>query len=60
MKNIKLFGCHDFITGAKIIAVISLVENFVKILVSVMFLVWAAQERKSHKIERGKQAKEAA
>jgi hypothetical protein len=39
MKTFKLFGCQDFITGGKIVAIISLLENFVKIVVSAVFLL---------------------
>jgi hypothetical protein len=41
MKTFKLFGCQDFITGGKIVSIISLLENFVKISVSAVFLLMA-------------------
>lgn len=53
MQKLKLFGCHDFYIGGRIIAFISLVQNFVKVAVSLGFLVWASQQPKTYKVERG-------
>jgi hypothetical protein len=53
MKAFKLFGCQDFITGGKIVSVISLLENFVKIVVSVVFFLWAENEVKTEKMDKG-------
>lgn len=55
MKQFKLFGCHDYLSGGKIIAIISLVENIVKSWVSVTFILWAAMEAGSPKMENGKE-----
>lgn len=54
MTALRLFGCNDYYTGGKIIAIISLVENFVRAAISVAFLVWAVQENQTtYKLERG-------
>lgn len=53
MKNLTLFGCHDFYIGGKIVTIISTLENLLKILLSVIFLTWASQESKSLHLEKG-------
>lgn len=53
MKTFKLFGCQDFITGGKIVSIISLLENFVKIVVSVVFLLLVNFEVKKDVNKRG-------
>lgn len=53
MKKLKLFGCQDFVTGGKIVSIISLLENLVKIVVSVVFLVWAENGVVSEVMNRG-------
>lgn len=53
MKTFKLFGCQDFVTGGKIVSIISMLENFVKIVVSVVFLLLVKFEAKKDVNERG-------
>lgn len=53
MKKFKLFGCQDFVTGGKIVSIISLLENLVKIVVSIVFLIWAGREERNDKMDRG-------
>lgn len=58
MQKLKLFGCYDFYIGGRIIAFISLVQNFVKVAVSFGFVVWAAQEPKNLQLQNGEQKKD--
>lgn len=44
MKALKVFGCHDFYTGGKIIAFITLIENFARAAISLLFLLWTEEE----------------
>ena len=53
MKTFKLFGCQDFVTGGKIVSIISMLENFVKIVVSVVFLLLVKFKVKKNVDERG-------
>jgi hypothetical protein len=52
VKVFKVFGCNDFYTGGKIIAVISLVESFIRTVISVMFLTWSNSFQNGN-IEKG-------
>lgn len=54
MNELKLFGCHDFYTGGKIVGFITLLENAVRAAISLIFLMWAAQEHKTQTLEKGK------
>lgn len=57
MTALRLFGCNDYYTGGKIIAIISLVENFVRAAVSVAFLLWAVHENHTtYQLERGEKS----
>lgn len=40
IKDFKIFGCGDFLSGGRIIAFISLMESIVKIVISVIFITW--------------------
>lgn len=57
MTALRLFGCNDYYTGGKIIAIISLVENFVRAAVSVVFLLWAVNENQTtYRLEKGEKS----
>lgn len=53
MKELKLFGCHEFNLGGKIVGCITFVENAVRAIISLIFLVWSMQELKTQKLEKG-------
>lgn len=53
MKELKLFGCHEFNLGGKIVGCITFVENTVRAIISLIFLVWSMQELKTQKLEKG-------
>ncbi|CRL04243.1 CLUMA_CG017345, isoform A, partial [Clunio marinus] len=50
--QLKIFGCYEFYLGAKIIALISIIENLVKVVVSVIFIIWASTEQQSRKLNK--------
>lgn len=56
MEKLKLFGCHEYFSGAKIISFISLVENLVKIAISVMFLIWVGRKEENDDLQKGKKS----
>lgn len=51
-EKVKVFGCNDFYTGGKIIAIISLVESFIRTVISLMFLTWSNSFQRGN-VERG-------
>lgn len=53
MKELQLFGCHNFYTGGKIVGFITLIENVVRAGISFIFLMWAFQEQTTQKLEKG-------
>lgn len=53
MAKLKLFGCNDFYAGGKIIAIITLVENFMRSAISVIFLLYTLNERETLKLKKG-------
>lgn len=57
MEKIKLFGCHDFYVGGKIVAIISLVQNVLKVAVSLSFLIYINQDTFGSGMNKGERKK---
>lgn len=53
MAVFKLFGCTEFYTGGKIIAVLTLLENCARCLMSLVFLWWVAGKPSEDVTEKG-------
>lgn len=53
MAVFKLFGCTEFYTGGKIIAVLTLLENCARCFMSLVFLWWVASKPSETVTEKG-------
>lgn len=53
MKDFKIFGCGDFLSGGRIIAFISLMESVVKIVISTVFITWIKNSESQPNMNKG-------